>query len=1181
MKARTLTAATLAAILFTAVALGAGELRHKDIGTNITKAEWESTDTHYIADGAAGDVLYGGTTGTLVRLPVGSAGQVLVVATGTPKPAWLAAGTAVTPIPTPTPHRYWDNTASGGRLWGGEITSNGDGTVDIAAGAGLIKTDTAALGLSAIPESLNDGQGSVVQEVTWPEITGFTLTDESYNLIYWDASASTMTYATRGNFYTAFDFVTDFTIGRCYRSGDDVVARLCGMNEWDFPRRVQMFGEERFPVERATGLAIDASTTLTYSVTDGVIWAELVNRFPVTGKDEGDPFRYWYQINDAWTSATATTIDNTNYNVTSGDADGLAAMTNNRWRVDYVYVVHDSTHHVVLGQAQYVSQAQAEAATIPTPPGLLSSYASLVGRITTQEGSGTITAASPFTETFAAASLPDHNTLAGLQGGAADDYYHLTAAEVSAALAVPTPGPWVVATPGSRLVELATPTPMAASTPAAYEIKLGRTGRIRSSNDSTLLVPKVNWDGFYLGAMTTPVPEGAPYNENGGPYMGYHIIGGGTGALAVGDFAEADQDYSTMIGNYAGAGSTALTYGTALGYQAAKYARTNSHALAAIGYKALYSATTVDRDGSVAVGPFAGSESAGLQSVMVGYSAGYSGVGSYHALVGSESGDNSGTGASSLCGLGYQSLYETTSAGGIGIGYQAGNGYDGDYGIGIGYRALDAGNGYDYVLAVGRNAEPTAAHQAVIGGPDGYYYSKFFLGSGAAESEGNLQTVTISATDSDFATTETGASIRLKGGEPAGAGGDQGYVIAEAPFSVRENTYPDGSALNARELLGVSPGGTTTVRGDLVATGTVSLRRGCTFNTSASNEDVKVMSNLNHYMATFDVSDESVDLRGDLNVGGDVATTGALTVDGTTLVVDADDHRVGIGTASPVSGLDARDIGYLRVQNSTSGGISLITNSAESALVSSVCAFTRSRGTSASPTTTNSGDNLALFEFYGYNTSNAIVASANMTAKQDGSAGSTYVPGSILFGTSSGSASMATRMTIKSDGSVFVPDVYSDNTAGGAAMLIKSDGQIGRDTSSIRYKDHVVDVPATDLEKLMALRPRKYDRIDGSARGEIGLIAEEVADVMPEIVVYAQHVEEVLAHDAVTSDGIEIQPAQYERVFSDSTEPDGVNYYRLIAPMLSVVQDQQQRIESLEATVAAMDARLRKLEGGR
>ncbi|WJN63278.1 minor tail protein [Streptomyces phage phiScoe54] len=109
------------------------------------------------------------------------------------------------------------------------------------------------------------------------------------------------------------------------------------------------------------------------------------------------------------------------------------------------------------------------------------------------------------------------------------------------------------------------------------------------------------------------------------------------------------------------------------------------------------------------------------------------------------------------------------------------------------------------------------------------------------------------------------------------------------------------------------------------------------------------------------------------------------------------------------------------------------------------------------------------------------------------------------------------------------------------AVWVEGSGVFARNTSSIRFKENVRDYPI-DPAKVLALRPVIYDRKleEGKTSrrtDEFGLIAEEVYEQIPEIV-------NIL-------DG----------------EVDGLRYDLLPVAMITVLQDQQARIERLEKLV--------------
>ncbi len=89
------------------------------------------------------------------------------------------------------------------------------------------------------------------------------------------------------------------------------------------------------------------------------------------------------------------------------------------------------------------------------------------------------------------------------------------------------------------------------------------------------------------------------------------------------------------------------------------------------------------------------------------------------------------------------------------------------------------------------------------------------------------------------------------------------------------------------------------------------------------------------------------------------------------------------------------------------------------------------------------------------------------------------------------------------------------------------------ETSSRRFKENIVDLEPT-AEKVEKLRPVRYNKIDNEAT-EIGLIAEEVAELFPEVVTY-----------------------------NENGQPSGVQYQRLSVILLKTVQELTERINKLE-----------------
>lgn len=113
------------------------------------------------------------------------------------------------------------------------------------------------------------------------------------------------------------------------------------------------------------------------------------------------------------------------------------------------------------------------------------------------------------------------------------------------------------------------------------------------------------------------------------------------------------------------------------------------------------------------------------------------------------------------------------------------------------------------------------------------------------------------------------------------------------------------------------------------------------------------------------------------------------------------------------------------------------------------------------------------------------------------------------------------------------------DAADAVAVLISSTGQLGTTSSSIRYKENIQDM-ADASSNLLKLRPVTFDFIGKSShKKQVGLIAEEVYEVMPDLVVH-------------NMDGL----------------IESVKYHDLPALLLNELQKAVKRIEVLETKLA-------------
>ena len=271
----------------------------------------------------------------------------------------------------------------------------------------------------------------------------------------------------------------------------------------------------------------------------------------------------------------------------------------------------------------------------------------------------------------------------------------------------------------------------------------------------------------------------------------------------------------------------------------------------------------------------------------------------------------------------------------------------------------------------------------------------------------------------------------------------------------------------------------------------------------------------------------NVDVPGTLDVTGATTLDAGLTVDGTTFVVDAANDRVGIGTASPAypaQVYNGQATGYgLAVGNGTSGTAGdfagLLMHTSGSATAPLYNGAIRMQITASAPNFQNPA---MVFLVQNSGTSGL----ADLTERARITAGGNFECAGVYSATVGGTNR----------------DVYVDNT-----------GLLGY-VSSIRAAKTNIE-PLIDTDWLLDLEPVAFnyrkkdengaytDEVDGIV--EYGLIAEDTEPVKPELCFY---------------DIVDGEP-----------ELRGINYSKLIVPMLKLIQTQQSRIEALEARLAALE----------
>lgn len=302
---------------------------------------------------------------------------------------------------------------------GGTITDDGDGTVTVSVGYGLLRA--------------TDSDTAVFHKVDWAE-TPLTPTDEQLNFIYfeWNAGVPQMVITTAKR----TDLNTNIFIGTVHRSGTFLHPTTHVTPTGNVSAKLTKRFNDTQGLTRASGSVNSEVGTRNLAVTAGAWWHGL-DEVSIAAFDTSvaDTFLYFYRDGvGGWTVVSGQTqIDNTQYD----DGDGtLGVLSPNRYGVHWVYVGVDDHLYVIYGRGDYTSSQWPDA--IPPgdiPPHMQEQHAGIIGRIVIQDGAATFTdIATAFDNDFSTGGVSDHGDLAGLSDDDHSQYYLVDGTRAAATL---------------------------------------------------------------------------------------------------------------------------------------------------------------------------------------------------------------------------------------------------------------------------------------------------------------------------------------------------------------------------------------------------------------------------------------------------------------------------------------------------------------------------------------------------------------------------------------------------------------------------------------------------------------------------------------------------------------------------------------------------------------------------
>jgi hypothetical protein len=244
------------------------------------------------------------------------------------------------------------------------------------------------------------------------------------------------------------------------------------------------------------------------------------------------------------------------------------------------------------------------------------------------------------------------------------------------------------------------------------------------------------------------------------------------------------------------------------------------------------------------------------------------------------------------------------------------------------------------------------------------------------------------------------------------------------------------------------------------------------------------------------------------------------------------------GQYNSAFGFDALSLNAVGMGNTAVGYTALFNNNAN---------YNTAVGIAALSGNTMGGTNTALGYFA---LSNVTTGGGNIAI---GSSAGQNVAGSGSYTIEIGNSGTPTDSNVIRIGtpgehlSTFIAGINT-STVTGSAVLVTPGGQLGVLLSSQRYKQDIQDMGKTS-DALMRLRPvtfrYKHAAEDGRKQLNYGLIAEEVAKVYPELVVYGEN-----------------------------GEVESVQYHEFPALLLNELQKQHETIQQLQERLAALETLL-------
>lgn len=178
--------------------------------------------------------------------------------------------------------------------------------------------------------------------------------------------------------------------------------------------------------------------------------------------------------------------------------------------------------------------------------------------------------------------------------------------------------------------------------------------------------------------------------------------------------------------------------------------------------------------------------------------------------------------------------------------------------------------------------------------------------------------------------------------------------------------------------------------------------------------------------------------------------------------------------------------------------------------------------------------------------------------------GDGYLDGGLRLGKGLGvgTSNPTSGLYVGSSSNFYVPTSMSTGTY--TALYISS-GRVYKASSSIRFKENIKDL-AFDKEKFLQIRPVLFNykkEFGDPEMQEVGVIAEEVEKLIPDLVVY---------ENKVTTD------EKGNTIYEKTNIPESVRYDRIPIYLISIAAQQEETINQLNNKIDELQKKIEYLE---